>query len=144
MYARGVSRLDTEGTRSVVSGLLKNIYHAFDFREEGTVYDKLAHSVAGDLLTQVYLETRRGLELASQGGARVKVKEIDILEAEARPIRDDTGLKVRCKWNVMGSVGHWGHVHKRTNQYDAELTIQPRDGAWKIVELELLQEERIN
>ena len=34
-----------------------------------TIYDVLDRSVTGDLLTQTYLETRRGLELQSQGGA---------------------------------------------------------------------------
>lgn len=144
VYGRNRTGLDEEKTRGVVTGLLKNVYHAFDFRAEETVYDKLAHSVTGDLLTRVYLETRRGLELASQGGARVKVKEVEILEAEGETIRGQTGVKIRTRWNVMGSVGHWGHVHTRTNQYDAELTIQPTDGLWKIVDLELFQEERIN
>ncbi len=41
--------------------------------------------MAGDLLEQIYLETRRGLELQSQGGARAKAKAValDSLETEA-------------------------------------------------------------
>ncbi len=48
-----------------------------------------------------------------------------------------------CKWNVSGSVGHRGHVHTRTNQYEAELRVQPVDGVWKVTNLQVLQEERL-
>ena len=42
------------------------------------VEESVARSVAGGLLEQIYLETRRGLELQSQGGARAKVKEVTL------------------------------------------------------------------
>ncbi len=123
--------------------MLHNVYRAFDFRDEGAIYDVLDRSVSGDLLTQIYLETRRGLELASQGGARAKMKEVDLVEVEAQKLRGGPGFSARCVWTVAGSVGHWGHIHQRTNRYEAELTIQPVAGVWKVTELELLQEERI-
>jgi len=44
----------------------------------------------------------------------------------------------------MGSVGHWGHIHTRKNQYHAIIIVEPVDGAWKIVGLELLDEKRID
>ena len=43
----------------------------------------------------------------------------------------------------MGKVGHWGHVHSRQNRYDAIVTIKPVAGAWKVVDLELLEEKRL-
>jgi hypothetical protein len=92
--------------------------------------------------SKIYLETRRGLELASQGGARVKVKEITLLELEAEPA-DGGGFVANATWNASGSVGHWGHVHQRKNQYQAELAVAPLDGIWKLVGLEILQEERL-
>ncbi len=136
-------RMTDDRAEALVGALLHNIYRAFDFRQEETIYDVLDRSVSGDLLSQIYLETRRGLELASQGGARAKVKEIELIEVEPRRRRGEPGFVARCLWNVAGSVGHWGHVHTRTNQYQAELTIQPVDGAWKVTKLEILQEERI-
>ena len=138
------TRMTADRSRVVVSAMLKNIYHAFDFRQEELIYDTLAHSVSGDLLTQIYLEMRQGLELASQGGARVKVKEIEMVDVLPERAGNGRGFKARCRWNVKGSVGHWGHVHQRTNQYEAEFTIEPVEGHWKITELELLQEERIS
>jgi hypothetical protein len=34
-------------------------------------------------------------------------------------------------------------VHQRVNQYEAELTVRDIDGAWRITNLEVLQEERL-
>jgi hypothetical protein len=44
----------------------------------------------------------------------------------------------------MGSVGHWGHTHIRKNQYEANITVEPIDSAWKITNLELIEEKRID
>ena len=134
-------RIDDQRADEIVSALLHNIYRAFDFRDEEIIYDTLAHSVSGDLLTTTYLETRRSLELASQGGARAKVQQIEMLDVEAE--REGTGFRARCTWNVAASVGHWGHIHQRRNQYVADITVEPVDGVWKITGLELIQEERL-
>ncbi len=126
----------------VTFSLLHNIYRAFDYRDEGTVYDVLARSAAGDLLTNIYLDTRESLTLASQGGARVKVKNVELVDCQAKPDGQDSFV-ADCRWVVTGSVGHWGHLHERSNQYHGELVIHPIDGEWKIVEMELLSEERL-
>ena len=134
-------RIDDQRAEEIVSALLYNVYRAFDFREEEIIYDTLAHTVSGDLLTTTYLETRRSLELASQGGARAKVQEVEMLNVEAE--REGVGFRARSTWNVAASVGHWGHIHQRRNQYVAELSVEPVDGVWKITGLELIQEERL-
>jgi hypothetical protein len=135
------SRIDDQRSEEIVGALLHNVYRAFDFREEEIIYDTLAHSVSGDLLTQTYLETRRGLELASQGGARAKVQDIEMLEVESET--EGSGFRATSTWNVAASVGHWGHIHQRRNQYIAELTVEPVDGVWKITRLELIEEQRL-
>jgi hypothetical protein len=135
-------RLSDEASRELVGGVLHNIYRAFDFRDEGQIYDVLDQTVAGDLLTDIYLETRRGLELANQGGARAKVKNIEIVELAAHSSNDGE-IEADVIWKVSGSVGHWGHMHQRQNQYEAKLRLSPDSGAWKLTALELVSEERI-
>jgi len=135
--------LKKEPSDVLLQGLLKNIYHAFDYRDESDSYDTLERSVEGDLLTEIYLETRRSLELKNQGGARVKVKEVTILDNEITPLKNEVGFQTRSKWNVVGSVGHWGHIHQRKNQYEAKLTVKSIGGHWKITDLEILKEERL-
>jgi len=138
----GAAEFSNDVADEVVGGVLHNIYRAFDYRQEEQVYDILGRSVEGDLLEEIYLETRRGLELTNQGGARVRVKEIELTEISAR--RGENGAFVaRATWNVFGSVGHWGHIHTRSNRYEAELEITPSDGVWKLSRLEILDEQRL-
>ena len=111
-------------------------------RDEERIYDVLEQSVAGDLLTEIYLETRRGLEIQNQGGARAKVKELDLVELETESGANG-GFQARAIWDVSGSVGHWGHLHRRTNRYRAGLEIEPVEGQWKLTSLDLLEEERL-
>ena len=99
--------------------------------------------MSGDLLKKVYLETRRSLTLASQGGARVKVKEVELLDCQTRPFTDNGAFMANCTWTVTGSVGHWGHIHQRTNQYHADFVVRAVDGQWKITNMETISQERL-
>jgi hypothetical protein len=136
-------RMSDEDTQAVLTGLLLNVYKSFDYRDEEAIYDALARTASGDLLTDIYLETRRSLELANQGGARAKVRTVEVREATNESLGGEPGFRTRATWDVEGSVGHWGHVHQRLNQYEAELTVRVVDGVWKITELAVLTEERL-
>jgi len=130
---------------TVLDSLLNNIYRSFDFREEEDIYDRLATSVSGDLLSEIYLQHRKSMVVSQAGGAQARVKAIEILDVDvSHP--DDRGLSLlfRANWTAMGTVGHWGHIHSRKNQYEANITVEPVDGAWKITGLELLEEKRID
>ena len=137
------SYVSHEEAGEILTGLLKNVYGAFDYRDESVIYDTLERSVSGDLLTEIYIETRRSLELENQGGARAKVNTVEMLEASQEPLAGEIGFIARSKWNVAGSVGHWGHIHQRRNQYVAEFIVKAIDGVWKITNLDLIQEERL-
>jgi hypothetical protein len=130
---------------TVLNSLLKNIYRSFDFREEEDVYDRLATSVQGNLLSEIYLQNRKSMVVTQAGGARARVKEVKILDVDVNQLDDNPlGLLFHAKWTATGTVGHWGHVHVRQNQYEANITVEPVDGAWKITDLELLEEKRID
>ena len=136
-------QLAASDAAAVTHSLLHNVYRAFDYRDENTVYDVLDRSVSGELLTKIYLDTQKSLTLASQGGARVKVTEVELIDCQARSSEDQVGFTADCTWNVTGSVGHWGHIHQRTNRYRAEFAIRPRDGQWKMADMQLSSEERL-
>jgi hypothetical protein len=137
--------LDDQQATALLGTLLKNVYRAFDFREEEDVYDKLAISVTGDLLAEIYLENRRSFAVQAAGGAQAKVKEVKIQNASAERLdRSPLEYALRGQWTAMGTVGHWGHVHTRQNFYDAIVTIEAVDGAWKITNLEVIEENRID
>jgi hypothetical protein len=139
------SQISEDDGKAIILSLLENVYRAFDFRDEEDVYDKLAISVNGDLLTDIYLQSRASLVIEQAGGAQAKIKEVAVLETEVQEADRDKGVvAVRTKWMAAGSVGHWGHLHTRQNVYDAILTLAVADGSWKISGIELLEEKRID
>jgi hypothetical protein len=128
--------------RRILAGLLPNIYRALEFREEATIYDRLAVSVTGETLTDVYLQQRRALEIEERGGAQARVEAVEVLEARDIESRD-TGFAVRSTWTVGGMVTHFGHRHFRQNRYDARIGIVPVGGTWKIQSIDVLEQERV-
>jgi hypothetical protein len=139
------SRISNDQAKDILHSLLKNVYRAFDFREEEDVYDKLAISASGDLLTDLYLQNRRSFMVKRAGGAVAKVKEIEVTDVsvENNP-HSSRALDLRSKWSATGTVGHWGHIHTRMNEYEAVITVEPVSGTWKITDLELLDEKRVD
>jgi len=132
-------------TTELLQVLLKNVYRAFDFREEDDVYDKLALSVNGDLLEDIYLQNRKSFSVQPAGGAQAKIRSVEILQASASRLQSNSpGYAIEAKWTALGTVGHWGHTHQRKNQYEAIINVEDVDGIWKITRLELLEEQRIS
>jgi len=140
-----VSQFQEEDGKAILHSLLKNVYRSFDFRNEEDVYDKLAISVSGDLLARVYLDHRKSMSVQQAGGAQAKVEELAIESVSITSSDKKEGaLDLHAVWNAMGTVGHWGHIHTRQNRYEAVVTVKPVDGSWKIVDLDLLEEKRID
>jgi hypothetical protein len=137
--------LDDQRAAALLQALLKNVYRAFDFRNEEDVYDKLALSVSGDQLTDIYLQHRRSMAVQRAGGAQAKIKEVAVEKASAEQIAGD-GLSyaLHGQWTALGTVGHWGHLHQRKNRYEAVIKVTAEDGHWKIVGLDLRDEQRID
>ena len=131
-----------ERTSMILDDLLTNVYRSFDLRNENDVYDRLAISVDGDQLTQIYLESRRSLEFENRGAARASVDEVEI-QSIGGVRRSDDEFVADVNWTVAGSVNHFGHTHYRRNRYHAIVSFAAIDGAWKITGMELLEEERL-
>ena len=128
----------------ILQGLLKNTYRAFDFRAEHDVYDKLAVSSSGDLITDIYLQNRRRLVMEEQGGAHAKVQDVQLLDAvQVGPPTRRQRFTFQCLWRITGTVNHWGHSHQRRNQYEALIAIQPIEESWKITALDVTEERRL-
>ena len=100
------------------------------------------------LLRELYLDLKETLEIKEQGGATSRVDEVNFdegsksklveSETETGSPDDAIGFGYRCKWNLIGSIEHWGHIHQRKNQYDAAFNIQLVDDAWKITAMKVL------
>lgn len=131
-----------ERTSIVLDEMLTNVYRAFDRRKEDDVYDRLALSVTGDQLTEIYIQNRMAMALENRGGARANVDQVEVLDVYSID-RSEQGFVVDALWTVNGSVNHFGHTHYRQNQYRALVTLVIFDDTWKISKIETLDERRL-
>ncbi len=129
--------------KRILAGVLPNIYRALEFREESVVFDRLALSVTGDTLTEVYLEQRKVLVMEERGGARARVEAVEVIEVDSVEPESSGGFSAEAIWTVGGTVTHFGHRHFRQNRYDARIALVPDEGVWKIQLIEVLNEERL-
>jgi hypothetical protein len=124
----------------LIQKILGNIYKAFSYREDEEVYDALATSLHGDLLRQVYLRIKRSLLMSEHGGelsqaTNVEVKEVTPLSGSSK--------RFVVKWQVSSLSEHWGHMHRRLTEYQAELGLVAQNGFWKLDHFQLLDEKRL-
>jgi hypothetical protein len=128
---------------AIAAPLLRNIYRAFDHRQESTIYDLLARSADGPLLKQLYLDIISALSLDESEAARVHVAEFTAEVEEVTPGPSAGSFTAKTSWSALGTVGHWGHAHTRTNVNLGRVTISPVGGSWKITALEMLDQRRL-
>lgn len=132
--------LDPDFTKHTAT-LLQNIYRAYDYGDQSDVYDALAHSVNGPLLDELFLKIQSGLRMQEQGGAIANVQEVRIVSI--KPALDNPE-SLDCKWNVTGTVEHWGHIHTRENQYSARIKLDVSEkGRGRISKFEVTNEKRV-
>jgi hypothetical protein len=134
---------DRAASKRILARLLPNVYRAFEFPTESAAYDRLARSVTGDTLTEIYLEHRRAVRMEERGGAIARIEAVEVVAVDSVERDDPGGFVAETVWTVGGTVTHFGHRHFRQNRYDARVAVVPVDGHWKIRTIEVLDEERL-
>jgi hydrogenase/urease accessory protein HupE len=131
--------------RRVMSQVLWNTYHAFNLTDEDELYDRLSQNVTGDLVDDLYLDSRRRLTAGTREGAEVTVRDVSVVEVDdsVESIDPETGFSYACRWIVTARVRHLQHVHHRQNIYNGRLTIRADGDRWKIARVELTSEDRV-
>ncbi len=145
----GLQAPDEKRAKAIFKTLHKNIYRAFDYKTESSIYDTLAISVDGQLLEKIYNDLYLSLMQKVLGKAASHIQTVRILESKLvkEPEGEDAGkaqFRIWCCWRVHGSVRHWGHTHARTNEYEAVYTVGVRDGTWKIVATKVIRQEQVS
>ena len=137
-------KIDEQTITGHASTLLHNIYRAYDYKNESDVYDALEHSVAGDLLEELFLKIQAGLRMQEQGGAVARVKDVTIQDIAVADASAHPEITLDCTWRVRGTVEHWGHIHTRENEYAARMKISTTPEArGRIVGFEVTDEKRV-
>jgi hypothetical protein len=131
--------------KRVLQQVLSNTFHAFNIPDEQKLYDQLAQNVSGELITDIYLDSRRRLNAGVRTGGEVTVREVKVLSA--RQVGEDAdavrGFSYESKWAVTARVRHLQHVHHRQNIYNGIIRIKIDERSWKIAAIELLSEDRV-
>lgn len=132
-------------THALLQALLHNAYRAFQLRDESKAYDRLAKSLDGVLLDDIYLQQRRALLRQTEGlGGEGKVDRIEVLDSQVLEDSVPGQLRVAARWMAHGTVSHWGHAHERHNLYQAQLSLhRGDDGQWKIMRLDFQGGKRL-
>ena len=129
--------LNRKQAASTLDRLLTRLYRSFDEDDEKAAYRRLAESVTGEQINEIYLEHRRALDSEERGGARAQVNKVEILSVRSLKNGGSGSLLIDATWTVSGDVDHFGHTHPRRNRYDAIVKIVPVDGGWKIGAIEV-------
>lgn len=123
--------------------LHRGIYRAFEADSEDAIYNNLAKSVDGSMLDRLYEEVYQSLILRDDGGAMSRVSGVDYLTTEVTPANEGGGFKVSCNWQVHGTVRHWGHTHRRSNEYEADYALGRSGDRWKITSAVVNLQKRV-
>jgi hypothetical protein len=127
----------------ILQGLMLNTYRAFMLQEDEYKKDSRARSVSGVLLIEVYQQNRVILRMGSSDGAKAIIHQLDIKSIDSMAQKKDGSIGIAANWDVYGSVYHQNHVHYRCNTYTAEVIIKPTEDYWKLVKIQLLDEQRV-
>ena len=130
----------SRSAEAVLPELLTQVYRAFSLEDEAQIYDALAKVVAGDLVSDLYLQRR-----AAQVASHAEDNETTILGVEVyeiAPLPTEDGAAFSVAWRVVGRLRHIAHIHERINLYSADLTLAPDDGQWKLTAFTLTNTQR--
>ena len=135
--------LDSSSAADLFTKLHRSIYRAFESESEDAIYNNLAKSVSQKLIGPLYEEVYQSLILRDEGGAISRINRVDYIEVNAIRIENSNDFKIYCKWQVHGNVRHWGHSHKRSNEYEADYTLSVENDLWKIASSSVNLQKRV-
>lgn len=128
--------------RMIIEPMLSEIYHAFNLNDESETYDRLAEQVSGDLVMDIYLDSRRRLVAGTRQGASVVVRQVAVQDVGAPWTTEGDNPAYPCRWTVTAKVTHWQHSHQRRNVYEGDLRLAVENDRWKLAAIDLRSEER--
>jgi hypothetical protein len=134
-----------EEAEKLFETLHANLYMAFRGNTEEEIYELLAASVTPELIDEFYNSIFESLVMRGEGGAICEIERLEQLDGRTQDSTPgDKAFEVDWKWRVYGEVSHWGHQHRRINQYHALYEVAYVNQAWRISDVEILSQERVD
>lgn len=126
----------------IFSSLHRNLYRAFDYKEESDVYDALSHSISGEMLEKTYKDIMKIMNV--KDGPFIQINRVKIMDSRLMTSESNgSEVSIDCTWRVTGLVEHYGHVHTRVNEHRGIFTMKILEDIWKIVNLDIKSYERV-
>ena len=89
------------------------------------------------------MQNRENMRMSDSDGTMAIIHQLDIKSIDSMTQKKDGSISIVTNWDVYGSVHHQKHVHYRCNTYKANVIIRPTENYWKLVEIQLLDEQRV-
>jgi hypothetical protein len=140
--ASGQRLNDPDEAARILQHVLENIYGAFAYARDEDIYDALARTVSGELLSRVYLDIRTSLHMEQEGGATARIDNVRVTNLQIID-SDNSSANLRAVWRITGTLEHWGHVHQRTNEYAGHILLRRHEGQFRMASLEIDRHQRI-
>ncbi len=142
---QGISKAQLQ---EIIKPLHENIYRAFEQQNPSKAYDMLALSLDGPMLEHVFQEVYSYYLDKDKGGpsveiAGVKIKNLQLLPSSSYGLSKSATIDFICSWDVLSIVTHYQHWHPRSNNFKGRFQLKNVDGAWKLVQDEILWQQRI-
>lgn len=133
-------QLSPELASTVAAEVLSRVFKAMNSASDSQVYDHLSVVVGDSLIRDVFLQIKRALIAAEQGGALLWVRDVTVSDASAS--RSEERATIDVTWEVVGSVEHWGHLHTRTDKYQGTIVLVPERDGWKLTQFTVLDQSQ--
>lgn len=128
--------------KQVTQEILLNIYQANQLNSAGKIYDQLAQNFAGPLLEHQFFQHLRGKKALEESNTTLGDIHIGFTYFKRLEIRPFSRL-VELGWEVRGDLWHALHQHTRHNRYQAQLVLTRQSQDWKITDIHIQMELRV-
>lgn len=137
------SPLESEADlQQITQEILLSIYQANQLDHPGKIYDALAQNFAGPLLEHQFFQQLRGKKMLEENNTTLGDLHIGFTYFKRMEVRPFSRL-VEIGWEVRGDIWHLLHQHKRHNRYQAQLILTRQRQNWKITDIHIQMELRI-
>ncbi|MBA62300.1 MAG: hypothetical protein CMJ76_08025 [Planctomycetaceae bacterium] len=110
--------------------IVERVYSTVNLDSPRDRYRQLADLGVDDYGEEMFLELEKSLRMAEQGGSVMEVHSTDVTALTFR--REGSDLQIDMLWDLIGSVQHWGHIHRRKVIFTGTVRLSPVRGQWAI------------
>lgn len=119
-----------------LTAMFDNIYVALDEHDPERRGQAFLTTAADGERERIEEDALRGLVVGLAGGSQARQYDLsDMAIRNLTGVARPGGIAAVATWKADVSGGHWGHVHRRKVEFEAQVELVPQKGSWKIAAL---------